>query len=275
MFVNNYKIRRPHLTGTTELSINIPISQTPWLVNQSDIINTKFIDVEVEAAINPILDYENTRFLPIIDNTPNIPPYLLCDTINYKINMLDSGTYPPDTYWSDVDFVDSDLILRKNSYLKTFLRLDFYDTDIGTNQRLLFFKTIFPETSNLPLASNFNLSFTTGNVLINRDLRGEGFFLYYFKEDVIPTVPKYLYMKATFLNAKNGLQTTFMSSDNPNNGIEFLAQEGSGLLYTRYILKREDTGYYYEIDDTYSTNVIKSINSEINYTVNLYEISVL
>lgn len=269
MFVNKYKIRRPHLTGTTELSINIPISQTPWLVDQSDIINTKFVEVEVEEAVNPILDYENTRFTPIIDNT-------ICDTIIYKLNMLDNGIYPADTFWSDVDFVDSDLTLNKNSYTKTFLRLDFYDTDIGTNQRLLFFKTIFPKTSTQQqYTNNLNLSFDTGNTLIDRNLKGEGFFLYYFKDDVLPTIPKYLYMRATFLNAKNGLETSFMSSNNPNNGIEDLAQEGSGLLYTRYILKREVTGYHYEIDDTYSTNIIKLTSTEINYTVNLYEISVL
>mgnify|MGYP003627861987 CR=1 FL=1 len=202
MFVNKYKIRRPHLTGTTELSINIPISQTPWLVDQSDIINTKFVEVEVEEAVNPILDYENARFTPIINNAPNIPPYLLCDTIIYKLNMLDSGIYPADTFWSDVDFVDNDLNLNKNSYTKTFLRLDFYDTDIGTNQRLLFFKTIFPKSATQQQPSNINLSFETGNTLIDRDLKGEGFFLYYFKDDVLPTVPKYLYMRATFLNAQ-------------------------------------------------------------------------
>jgi len=272
MFVNNYKIRRPHLSGTTEISINVPFGQTPWLVDQTDIINNKFVNVEVENSINPILDYENVRFVPIITiNNSNIP----CDTVNYKLNMLSNGSYPSNTYWSDVDFTLNDLALKKNSYVKTFLRLDFYDTDIGTNQRLLFFKTIFPEIVNLPNPTIFNLSFNTGNTLIDRNLRGEGFFLYYFKEDVLPTVPKYLYMKATFLNAKNGSQTSFMSSNITNNPIDELVQEGSGLLYTRYILKREVEGYYYEIDDTYSQNITKLTSSEINYTVNLYEISVL
>ena len=108
MYVNKYKIRLPHLSGTSELNISVPFSQTPWLLDQTDIIDTKFVDIEVEDAVNQIFDYENVRFVPIVNNTP-------CDIIKYNINMLDNGVYPPNTYWSDVDFTLNDFIFKKNS----------------------------------------------------------------------------------------------------------------------------------------------------------------
>ena len=284
MSVNRYIIRQPFLPTTTATTINLPLSQTLTLAGQQETIDTKFIDVEVEKAINPILDYEVVRFTPTVGTGTTI-----CDTVTYKINLLaNTGTNPTnylsDTFWSDADINFDDFKFKTNAFIKSFLRLDFYDSDIGTNQRLLFFKTIFasvdlvPITPNstigvIPQPSNTLLEFTVGNVIKDRTLNSEGFFLYYFKDEVIPTVPKELYMRATFLNAKNGKATSMMSSVNPNITIDELAKIDSGKLYIKYILYRGEEGYYYRIDTDYSDNVIQSINLP-SYLVNLREISV-
>ena len=285
MDVNRYVIRQPVLSTTTATTINLPVSQTLALAGQQEIIDTKFIDVEVEESINGTFDYETVRFTPQYSG-------ITCDTITYSINLLDTNGNYPATTWFDAGFDFDDFYFRKNAFTKSFLRLDFYDSDIGTNQRLLFFKTIYPNidstTGQIPQPINLPLNFNVGNVLKDRSLNGEGFFIYYFKDEVIPTGPKELYMRATFLNAKNGKATSMMSSNDPDITIDVLAKTAMnqsmylGKLYTKYVLTRGLDGYYYEIDKTYSGRVLNgvlqsNITSNINptsYRVNLYQISV-
>jgi len=179
-------------------------------------------------------------------------------------------------------FEFDDFRFNKNSFNKTFLRLDFYDNDIGTTQRLLFFNTLFPSIrpvaqpnsviSELPQPNQIQLKFGVGNVLKNRLASSEGYFIYYFKDEIIPTVPKELYMRATLFNAKTGKITGFMSSNDPTIPIDELSKSGSGKLYTKYLLTREsNVGYYYKIDTDYSNNVLENTSQ---YVVNLQQISV-
>lgn len=304
--VNNYKIALKDLSGTTVTtdpntgevkygninSINIPINQIPWLTGQQEIIDKNFVDIEVENSINDIFDYEKVKLTPRLINNGK------CEGLTYKVRFLDRDsngdlvsplTYGSNTMWGDDlgdierKFVYSDFDLRKNSFTKSFLRLDFYDNDIGTSQRLLFFVTLFPKFTHsdlsvdgkVPDPSNYEVSFTLGNPILNRNLNGEGFFLYYFKDEILPTIPKSVYMKATFANAKTGKTTRLMSSNNPNNTIDDLANTTINTndlnnLHTRYDLQRDINGYYYQINDSYSSNVNSGTNT---ITVNLYEIS--
>ena len=67
MNVNKYKIplRDINVSGT---SVNIPISLSFTPVDNSELIETKFIKDEVIKSINPIVDYKKVRFLPADDN---------------------------------------------------------------------------------------------------------------------------------------------------------------------------------------------------------------
>lgn len=278
MDAKRYTIRRPTLSATTATTISLSLDQNINFVGQQELIDTKFVDVEVSKSINETFDYEVTRFTPLLDNSDE------CENIVYKINILDNNVYNLNTKWSNIGFEFEDFSLNKNSFNKTFLRLDFYDNDIGTTQRLLFFKTIFPSlkpeqqpnsiVSQLPQPNNVKLNFKVGNILKNEFISSEGYYLYYFKDEVIPTVPKELYMKATLFNAKTGKITGMMSSDNPNVTIDELAKTNNGFtgkLHTKYLLIRYVDGYRYKIDNTYSTNIT---NNTTEYIVDLYQISV-
>lgn len=278
MDAKRYTIRKPILSGTTATTLNFFMEQNVDFAGQQELIDRKFVDVEVANSTNPTLDYEVTRCKPILDNN------LECDSIIYTLNILNGGTYNFDTRWSDVGLQIEDFRLNKNSFNKTFLRLDFYDNDIGTSQRLLFFNTLFPSIrpveqpnsliSQLPQPSEIQLSFGVGNVLKNPLASSEGYFIYYFKDEIIPTVPKELYMRATLFNAKTGDITGFMSSNDPTISIDELAETNNGVtgkLYTKYLLTREVDGYYYKIDNTYSNNIT---NNTTEYVVDLYQISV-
>ena len=275
MIVNKYKFVKSNKLDSNGFNINLSINNEFDLTGKEDSIVNDFIKLEVDNAINDIFDYEKIKFTPKDNNGD------LVSGILYKLNILDDdGNYLINTYWSDMEIEYNDFKYRKNSFVKSFLRLDFYDSDIVTRQRLLFFITIFPKFNvsdylsdgTIPLPSNYDLSFRLGNPLVDNEADGEGFGLYFFKDEVLPTVPKKLYMKASFSNAKNGKVTRFMSTNNPEITIDNLIVGGNdnNNLHTRYVLNREEEGYYYSIDETYSEN-ITDINN--NYTINLYEIS--
>lgn len=274
MRVNRVQLRQGGLaSGATEMNINIPLGGVHGLADQTDIIERDFINIEVENSINEVLDYEKVKFLPKFNGN-------IVNNVVYKVRFKDTGGNYPVTNWSDAGFVYDDLRFSKNSFFKTFLRLDFFDSDIATSQRLLSFVTLFPKfgqdyyTANgqIEQPSNIELRFNLGNPLVNREANGEGFSLYHFKDEVLPTVPKYLYMRATFANAKSGKTTRLMGSDVSTLGIDEIARSTIGTtnknnIYIRYRLVREAEGYYYDIDTDYSAN------GAVVFTNNRYEIT--
>jgi len=285
MLVDRYQIRipRPESSATT---LNVPIDLTPQMVDQAEIIDRKFVEVEVENAINPILDYEKVRFLPAIISpnatatTVNLP-VIEIQTVTYQINLLDSNNnyFSPSTTYADAGFDNDDLRFRKNRLIKSYLRLDFYDSDILTDQRLvasmsinpnITYADIQPNISAYPVATNKQLWLQLKNPLTNDEVFGEGFFIYYFKDEVDINLPEILYMRATFNNAKTGISKGLMT-DSTQVPIDQLVDQ----LHTRYVLHRTQTGYYYAIDSQYSNNVIYgSIIPTPNVTVQLYEVRV-
>ena len=204
-------------------------------------------------------------------------------------NVIIIGVFNKTLKWSDIGFNNDDLRFKKKSFTKSFLRLDFYDSEIVSNQNLISFITLFPEFSNedmisgsIPQAVNYEVSFKLGNTLIDRDRNGEGFALYHFKDEVLPNPlpPKNLYMRATFNNSKNGESTGLMSSDDSNLSIDTLIggtenTSKKNNLFTKYILTRGNLGYYYKIDNTYSSNIDYNNTVTNDYVIQLYQINAI
>lgn len=287
MFVNRYQINLSTVaTGTTATTINIPINMEYQLVDQSELIQKVFVETEVEKAINPILDYEKVRFLPLDLFGNHI------DKVTYNLNLTGS------TFYGQIGFTNDDIKYQKNSFKQSFLNLAFYDTDNPLNQRLISNITLFAELSKNDLlpdvatqiinygmqigqpgqpkpANEIPLTFVLQNPIINRTGFAEGYHLYDYKDELNIGDSKALYMRASFKNAKTGKSTNLMVQNAPDT-IDNLVH----LLYTKYILKRDNTGYYYEIDDTYhgltaitgTNNVTYAGN---NVTIDLYQIQAL
>jgi hypothetical protein len=250
MFVNQYQINLSTLeTGTTATTINIPFNIDFQLVDQSELIDRVFVDVEVEKSINPILDYEKVRFLPLDLSGADM------DRLIYDVDLFGATNY------GDIGFTDDDIKYEKNSFKQTFLNLSFYDTDNPLTQKLITNITLFSEikeTDLLPIgttsgipgqpkpASQIPLSFVVENPILFPRSVSEGYHLYDYKDELNIGDFKYLYMRASFKNAKTGSTTNLMVM-NTATTIDNLVH----LLYTRYKLIRNSTGYYYQIDDTY------------------------
>jgi len=104
-------------TGITATTINIPLSMDFQIVDQAELIERVFVPIEVEKSINPILDYEKVRFLPL---TPTAVPI---NGITFTLNLNGDTTY------GDIGFTDDDIRYNRNNFKYTFLNLSFYDTD--------------------------------------------------------------------------------------------------------------------------------------------------
>jgi hypothetical protein len=294
MLVDRYQVKIPRIDSSAT-TINVPIDLTPQMVDQSEIVNREFVSVEVDNAINPTLDYEKVRFLPA-----DIFPNATATTVNpanvdvmrqviYKISLLDSSgnyfsTNPNGTTYADAGFSDDDLRYRKNKLTKSFLQLSFYDSDIVTDQRLVASMSINPNITSADINPNSQLypvadkqlEFRLRNPLMDDEAFGEGFFVYYFKDEVDINLPEFLYMRATFNNAKTGVATGLMVDANVPAIDELVGQ-----LHTRYVLHRTVTGYYYAIDDAFGVTPPATTNNVVyntitqSVTINLYEVNVL
>src|ERR1017187_3643882 len=113
----NYKINLSTLaTGTTATTINIPVNIDYQLVDQAELVENVFVANEVEKAINPILDYEKVRFLPLDLNNVHV------DKIVYNVNSFITGTTNLGAInYSSIGFSDDDIKYERNNFKETFL----------------------------------------------------------------------------------------------------------------------------------------------------------
>jgi hypothetical protein len=202
------------------------------------------------------------------------------------------------TYYSTVDpvngFTNDDLVKRNNFFTSTYLKLSFYDSDNAMLQNLITEIDLFlrfdkndywtfatlpsPNPSNylvgqLKPASLINFRFSTSNRLFVKDGYYEGFNIFTYKDEYELNMSKFLYMKATLFNAKTGKFINLISDGNKHN-IDVLGKK----TYTRYVLYRTSSGFYYTLDNTYSNNITFTTNginsNNFDISINLYQIQV-
>lgn len=275
MFANKYKINvNTILSGATATTINIPLNMEYQLVDQAELVQNVFVQTEVQNSINPILDYEKIRYKPL-DPNGNV-----LNTISYSLIFTAGTTF------ASVGFTNYDITYQTNAFLNTFLRLDFYDSDNPLTQNLIFYVVLYPTitTNNLvpsnssigivgqPLpADQLQLVFQVSNPILFPRNSSEGYYLYGYKDTLSIGQSTYLYMRATFNNAKTGQSTNMMVMPNPDY-IDNLVHK----LFTRYVLSRATNGYFYQLDQTYNGNgLITTTNISFptnSANINLYQI---
>jgi hypothetical protein len=282
--INNYKASGDTTSGVTEQFIKVPLSAQHQLVDNDELIQRVFVDTEVENSINKILDYDRVRYMPLTKTDE------LASSITYDLSLLTpTGTYS--NFYGDVGYQYDDVKFRKNSFTKSFLRLSLYDSDNPMVQNLVGFTTIYSRLTTVDLLSGptvtilglpkpinqIGINFTVENPIVNKRGFSEGFHIYYYKDALNIGETKYLYIKASFNNAKTGKSINLMVKNSPQF-VNDLVHE----LYTRIIIFRTTSGYYYKFDDTYQGNQNTPINTLNNIThignsinVKLHEVSAL
>lgn len=277
MFVNKFQINLSTLpSGATATTISFPIDMDFQIVDNAELIERVFVETEVENAINPILDYDRVRFLPLDLQNNHV------DKIIYDIKLFNASNNYVD-YYGLIGFDNDDIKFRKNSFKQTFLNLSFYDSDNPLTQKLVTYLTLYANlnsTDYLPISvtngipgqpvdvSQIPVNFVVDNPLLNPRGFAEGFHLYDYKDSLDIGESKYVYMRASFKNAKTGKSVNLMVKNTPQP-IDKLVHE----LYTRYKMTRTTTGYYYEIDNTYHGNTGISGPNNVIYSTNTCKVT--
>lgn len=207
--MNQYKIKLADLVST-DVHINIPLSSQFTPQGKDELIFDQFIPEEVEAAINPILDFEKIRIYPY--------------NVDEIVISLKNNTSTPITY-SEFGFQNDDVIFRKNRFINSFLKLDFFDSKIPTNQRRVFQIILYSQLNNDQrdgdgqlLDVNFMpITYRAVNPIKRYIGNYEGFFIYWFKNLKTYPIPNKLYAYASFNNALDGNITQLISYESSIN----------------------------------------------------------
>lgn len=278
-----YTIPVNNINFVTGRTINIPINMEYQIVDNSELIEKLFVEVETQKSVNPILDYEKVRFIPVDNSNAEV------ENIVYNLYFLNqNNSMQQPTYYSDIEFDDSDIRFFRNNFTDSYVLLSFYDTDNALTQNLVSELVIYNRltpTDYYPIgsanpgrpkpASQIPISLLLTNPITQKNGFHEGYYLYNYKDEyVVANPPKYLYMKATYFNAKTGKFINLTTEPSPYKIDELVKK-----IYTRYELFRNTTGFYYTISNTFSQNVSYNQNltnlNKKDVIVKLYQIQAL
>ena len=256
MFVKKYEIRYDKTTNNTSVNIPIRLDFTP--VDNSELIEDKFVRDEVEKAINPITDYKKVRFKPsVIRNGV----WDIVDEFKLQLTLFDGTMYSqtPTTY-GDIGFVYSDLFCRSNRLMRSFLTLSFFDTPSTQSNRLLSFSTFFTQigtdqkevTGQVKSAEEAPISFRIGDPQLKPNSVHEGFHLYWYKDlvDDAPNKEYEMYVSAEYSNAMSGITAGLYTLETQDvTDIQISDVNGpNGGLFLKCILKNDNGVYKYTFE---------------------------
>lgn len=225
MLINKVKFQKGNIVDSY-LSIPLSIKFSPE-VQQYEQIENNF-DLTTSDIINPIIDYEKIKLTPV--KTGLIESL---DGLNFKLHFCNTGETSgwdiDSTLLTSIGFIEDDVINRRNRLIKTFLRFSFYDSKDLKTQNLLFYSTVFIDTDNIyskyidngANMSGITCEFIVENPKLSKKIKSfEGFNVYLFKDDIIKSDTKTIYMRVDFNNALNGRSTLF-TSGKPNTSSGF------------------------------------------------------
>ena len=211
MIVNKYKILRSNLGK----QIDIPIEIKWDLYGQDDDLD-KFQEQVVEDAIGKPKDFELARF----QNKQYANSF---DTsVNYEFNFYNGNPNNVETStpanWTcsylPEGFTASEVYYYEKPFTKSFFKLDFYDSNSGTNQTN-YFTVILPVQQGS--TESVSISPTKPNVNIKKpsqflDYVGdkEGFFFYWLRKKEFIDISTF-YMTAKFFDARLGVFVKMMT----------------------------------------------------------------
>jgi len=209
---NNYRFK----LGLKEEFINIPIKIDFDNLGRQEAVE-EFERQTIEKVINPINDFETTRFAHAPWDTNQDKT-----EINYQFNFFDpTGSVLTATQSSWLDdyqyatFTDDEIYFFANSFKGSFFKLDLYDTNSPQNQRALL-SVILPTQQGLKEPGTIGTGQTPVEVKKPKfilDYVGpdkEGFFIYWLKEQSFLS-KSHFYMSCKFFNAKKGTFVRMMN----------------------------------------------------------------
>jgi hypothetical protein len=211
--VNKIQIRIDTISSSASTVI-IPFGLDFFPIDNTELQKTEFVDKEVEKAINPIIDSEKYPFYPVISSST----ISAIHSIDYNIVDLIGSPITIDY----LGLTDDDIRYRREPFVRTYLRLSFFDTDDSKTQYLLARETIHLHledtwfvNNTLDFQYNIPLIFKANNEQLFGGNKGEG-FRYYWKKYNLPNT---VYIKISIMNAKTGKVINLFNDFIPNPNI--------------------------------------------------------
>lgn len=267
MNVSKYKFLRSNL----DKQIDIPIEIKWDLYGQEDELE-KFEEDVVETAIGKPKDFELARF----QNKQYNNSY---DTsVNYEFNFYTGLTSDINTSiqtdwgltYNSQGFTNEEIYYTSKPFLKSFFKLDFYDTNETTTQRV-YFSIVLPanqskdtQVSISPYLPLVNVSIPIYNLdYVNQK---EGYFIYWLKSKDFYDIDTF-YMRAKFFNGSTGQFITLMnkSQSSPQLVSSKYTFDSSKYLYYKFVL--DYSNYTYQIFDVSGPTEIRvgSLSNPIKF----------
>ena len=245
MIVNKYKILRSNLGK----QIDIPIEIKWDLYGQDDDLD-KFQEQVVEDAIGKPKDFELARF----QNKQYANSF---DTsVNYEFNFYSGLTNEINssviTDWGTTylpqGFTNEEIYYTTKPFLKSFFKLDFYNTTETRTQRV-YFSIVLPANQSKDAQFSISPYIPPVNVSIpiyNLDYvnQKEGYFLYWLKSRDFYDIDTF-YMRVKFFNGSTGQFITLMnrSQASPQLTSSKYNFDSSEYLYYKVVLNYTDFTY--------------------------------
>lgn len=212
--------------NANDKTINIPIEIKFDTAGRDEIIDI-YEDEVVQKAINPIIDFETTRFSHSLwdnDDTKTQAHYKF-----YFYNPTAPNDFlltpPSQANWLDdyenAGFLNQEIYYFANSFKKSFFKLDFYDGKQTQNQKILFSVVLPTQQGEMEpgtLFNNPNLQVMVKKPSMYLDYVGadkEGFFFYWLKNQTFLSQTE-MYMSCKFFNAKKGQFVRMMNVPQSN-----------------------------------------------------------
>jgi hypothetical protein len=250
-----------NVSGNT---LNIPIRMDFTPIDNSELVQTKFVDDEIEKAINPIVDYKKIIFKPA-DNNWNI-----INELEYVFNFFEPTTTPTGTpsppipqyvnNYSPLGFLFDDLFCRTPRFINSFLRITLHDTTDTSSNNVLGFIDIYTQIGKnqtdvygfvLPL-DTCPASMVVGDPVLKPETIHEGYNMYWYKDmvDESPNGEYVVYASTSFNNAKNGVSTGIYTTPNLSpldiqiNNIN----NSTGPYWMKIVFKNDNGEYKYRFE---------------------------
>ena len=262
MFVDKRKILLGNIgSGTT---IDISLGSNFFPVDNSELIENKFVKDEIKKSINPIIDYKKLTFKPSdSDVSWNLIDKFRIDLNFYTPESIANGSpehrgsgAEPGMY-SDINFTFDDIFCRTSRFINSFIRLSFFDNPYSGRNTLLSTANVYTQMGRLqedefgftkPIGE-CPISFILGDPVLQPEEVHEGFHMYWFQDlvDSAPNQEYEMYMTLQFNNAGNGrIYELAASRDIDPNNITINGLEGTdGIFYLKVILKNDNGVYKY------------------------------
>ena len=267
MFVDRKKIIYTNLkSGAT---INIPIQMDFTPIDNSELVEDKFVNDEIEKAINPIVDYKKIIFKP--SGKPGDPQWKEINKFQINLNFFKPDHLTYSNTYNVLNFTTDDLFCNSPRLINSFLRLTFYDSPNVSNNNVLGFMDIYSQVGKdqkniygFVLPSNESpISYTLGNPVLAPDTVHEGYNIYWYKDlvDNAPDKEYTIYVDAVYNNATNGQSIAMYATPTPDPANIQMATVNAtdGPYYMKIVFRKDIFGIYRY---TYESN---NPNQDIQY----------